>query len=91
MTVYVLSRYWDTPDNEGHDVLGVFANREDAVDFMRKDANATKAYYNGFGESYWDDDMTWESDTEIHMGRAAESSSLYATIYDWEITEHEVI
>lgn len=89
MTVFVLHRHWDTPDNEGSDILGVFSRRKDAIEFMREDATATKSYYNGFGESYWDDDMTWESDTEIHLGRDAHTS--YATIHCWEITEHEVI
>lgn len=89
MTVYVLSRYWDSPDNEGRDVLGVFANQKDAVDLMREDAKATKEHCNGFGEICWDEDMTWESDTEIHLGYGLQEP--YATIYCWEITEHEVI
>ncbi len=30
MKVYVLHHYWDTPDNEGTEIIGVYRNKEEA-------------------------------------------------------------
>ncbi len=73
MTVYVLHRYWDTPDNEGNEIM----------------AAATKAYYSS-QPNFWDEDMTWEEELEIHLGRNARSFGELAVIYCWEIVEKEV-
>ena len=37
MEVYVLTNYWDTPDNEGHNVMGVFKDIDNAISAMRAD------------------------------------------------------
>ena len=38
MNVFVLYRYWDTPDNEGNEVCGVYKDVDNAISVMKKDA-----------------------------------------------------
>lgn len=85
--VYVLTNYWDTPDNEGHNVMGVFKDIDNAISVMRADVERTKGYY---PVDYWEKDMTWEDDCEVHLGRSAKSFGELATIHCWEITKAEV-
>ena len=87
MTVYVLHRYWDTPDNEGNEIMAVYGRVEDAISDMRADADTIKMCYD---VNSWDEDMTWEEEREIHLGRNARSFGEFAVIYCWEIVEKEV-
>ena len=89
MTVYVLNRYWNTPDNEGNEIMAVYENVDDAIADMKADADATKAYHS-VQPNFWDEDMTWEEEREIHLGRNARSFGELAVIYCWEIVEKEV-
>ena len=89
MTVYVLHRYWDTPDNEGNEIMAVYENVDDAIADMKADADATKAYYSGQPD-FWDEDMTWEEEREIHLGSSTHSFCEPAVIYCWEVVEKEV-
>lgn len=73
MQVFVLYRYWDTPDNEGSDVLGAFYDVENAISSMN-----------------WDEDMTWEDDFEIHLGRDSHTPYEPATVYCWTIAKLDV-
>ena len=57
MIVFVLHRYWNTPDNEGADVVGVYRDVEGAIDDMKSAAQKVKSYY---PKDYWEPDMTWE-------------------------------
>lgn len=86
MFVYVLYRYWDTPDNEGNEVMGAYFELENAVAAMKADAAATMAHYNS---DFWEDDMTWVSECEIHLGRNSNGEGL-ATIYCWAVKKVEV-
>lgn len=86
MTVYVLHRYHDTPDNEGHDILGVYAELADARRDMLAGAATVKSDY---PEDFWTDDMTWEDEMEIHLGHDPADVSP-ATIYCWEIVGMQV-
>ena len=45
MIVFVLHRYWNTPDNEGADVVGVYRDVEGAIDDMKSAAQKVKSYY----------------------------------------------
>lgn len=54
---------------------------------MRADAEKVKGYY---PVDYWEEDMTWEDDCEIHLGRSAKSFGELATIHCWTITKIEV-
>lgn len=87
MTVFVLHRYWDTPDNEGNEVMAVYEKLEDAISDMQADAATIKVSH---GDGYWDTDMTWEEEREIHLGRNSRSFCELAVIYCWEIVEKEV-
>lgn len=87
MTVYVLHRYWDAPDNEGNEIMAVRRKVDDAISDMRADADAIKACHDA---DFWDEDMTWEEEREIHLGRNARSFGELAVIYCWEIVEKEV-
>ncbi len=89
MTVYVLHRYWNTPDNEGNEIMAVYENVDDAIADMKADADATKAYHS-VQPNFWDEDMTWEEEREIHLGRNTRSFGDLAVIYCWEIVEKEV-
>lgn len=86
MFVYILHRYWDTPDNEGNEIMSAYYQLENAISDMKADADATKAYYDS---NYWDDEMTWEEDREIHLGHSAKGNML-DTIYCWNIEKVEV-
>jgi hypothetical protein len=87
MQVFVLHQYWDTPDVEGSDVIGVFYDVENAISCMKRAAEKVKGYYS---KDYWDEDMTWEDDTEIHLGHDFHTPYELATIYCWTITKLDV-
>lgn len=86
-TVYVLTHHWDTPDNEGNEVLGVYRRQEDAIADMQAAADKIRKEYDS---DFWDADMTWESERDIHLGRPSVSGHELATIYCWDITEQEI-
>lgn len=87
MKVYVLHRYWDSIDNEGYDIVGVYKSMSAARHNMTVDVQAIKAHYD---PNFWTDDMTWENELEIHLGHDSMNGSP-ATIYCWEIKIVEVI
>lgn len=88
MTVYVLHRYWNTPDNEGDEIVGVYSREASAYNDMKLDVERVKSYYS---LGFWEDDATWENTREIHLGRIRGTViERYATIYGWEIKELEV-
>jgi len=88
MKVYILHRYWDTPNNEGNEIMGAYDLEVSAHTDMVLDAAATKQYYS---QDFWEDDMTWENEREIHLGSTrGTGNDAYATIYCWEIVEMEV-
>ena len=41
MTVYIALHTWDTPDNEGSEILGVYSNFEKAREQIEVEADAT--------------------------------------------------
>jgi len=94
MEIYVLHHYWDTPDNEGNEIIGAYYKIDNAVSEMRAEAEITKSYYPA---DFWEDDFTWENDNEIHLGNCSTAYSNecftatgLATIYCWEIKKVEV-
>lgn len=87
MTVYVVVHHWDTPDNEGVEVLGVFSTVEKARAQIEVGADAIRKE---FDEDFWDEDMTWDEPSEIHLGRDERGYCNPATIYSWEIVLREV-
>lgn len=54
---------------------------------MKSEAEDVKSYY---PEDYWEPDMTWEDDAEIHLGRDSHTRYELATIYCWTISKMEV-
>lgn len=87
MTVYVVVHHWDTPDNEGTEVIGVFSTVEKARAQLVAGAGETRAE---FDEDFWDDDMTWDEPMSIQLGRCGRDYLEQATIDRWEISEQEV-
>ena len=87
MTVYIALHTWDTPDNEGSEILGVFSTFAKARAQLVAGAVETIAEYD---EDFWDEDMTWDEPSEIHLGRDERGYSNPATIYSWEIVQREV-
>lgn len=87
MKVFVVVHHWDTPDNDGVEVLGVFSTVEKARAQIVAGAGETRAEYD---EDFWDEDMSWDEPSEIHLGRDERGYSNPATIYSWEISEQEV-
>ncbi len=86
MTVHVLHHYYDTPDVEGNEILGVYRNVEDA----REDMSAAAAVLcQEFPNDVWDDDMTWYDNNEIHIG-FDNTGGRIATVYCWKIVTKEV-
>ncbi len=81
--VYVLYTYWDTPDTEGNEVLGVFLNLSDSILAMKSAAESLKVQY---PSDYWEEDFTWRDELEIHLGSQKDNPS-HATIYCWTISE----
>lgn len=87
MIVYVAINTWDTPDNEGSEILGVYSNFEKAREQIVAGAGAIRAEYD---EDFWDEDMTWDEPLDIRLGRDERGYSNPATIYSWEIVQQEV-
>lgn len=87
MIVYVAINTWDTPDNEGSEILGVYSNLEKAREQIVAGAGAIRAEYD---EDFWDEDMTWDEPLDIRLGRDERGYSNPATIYSWEIVQQEV-
>ena len=87
MTVYIALHTWDTPDNEGAEILGVFSSMEAAREVIKASAEKIRAEYE---PDFWDEDMTWDEPSEIHLGRDERGYSNPATIYSWEIVQREV-
>lgn len=87
MTVYVVIHQWDTPDNEGVGVLGVFSTFAKARAQLVAGAGETIAEYD---EDFWDEDMTWDELMSIQFGRCGQDYLEPATIYSWEIFEQEI-
>lgn len=87
MKVFVVVHHWDTPDNEGVEVLGVFEKIEKARAQIVAGAGETLAEYD---EDFWDDDMSWDEPMSIHLGRCGHDYLEQATVYSWEISEQEV-
>lgn len=87
MYVYVLYTYWDTPDTEGNEIIGVYFDRDRAQREMRILAEKLKDEYD---DSFWDEDMTWEDDDEIHLGHDPMKLYESATVYCWTIARTEV-
>ncbi len=88
MTVFVLHHYFDTPDVEGNEIIGVYRHIEDARKKMRSCANRLKAE---FPDDAWEEDMTWSDADEIHLGFEDKcGGGFFATIYCWEIVSREV-
>ncbi len=86
MVVHVLFHYYDTPDVEGYEILGVYRDIDDA----RADMSAAAAVICAeFPNDVWDNDMTWYKDNEIHLGFDNTGVSI-ATIYCWGIVTREV-
>lgn len=87
MIVYVAINTWDTPDNEGSEILGVYSNFEKAREQIEVGADAIRKE---FDEDFWDEDMTWDEPMSIHLGRCGRDYLEQATVYSWEISEKEV-
>lgn len=88
MKVFVVVHHWDTPDNEGVEVLGVFSTFIAARAQLVAGAGETRAEYD---EDFWDEDMTWDEPISIQLGHCGRDYLEQATIYCWEISEQEVI
>ena len=86
MIVYVLHKYWNTPDNEGDEIVGVYRSFERAQVDMHADVRPIHECY---PEDFWSPDMTWAENNEIHLGFDPMNGKP-ATIYCWEIVETEV-
>lgn len=87
MKVFVVVHHWDTPDNEGVEVLGVFEKIEKARAQIVAVAGAIRAEYY---EDFWDEDMSWDEPMNIHLGRRRRDYLEQATVYSLEIFEQEV-
>ena len=91
MFVYVLHTTWSNEDDDGSEVQ-VFSedHLEDARAAMRRNAAEIKACYHddNCGDP-WEDDYTWESEDDIHLGFCDQPFGI-ATIYSWEIQHLEV-
>lgn len=87
MKVFVVVHHWDTPDNEGVEVLRVFSTIEKAREQIEVGAAAIRKEYD---EDFWDEDMSWDEPTSIHLGRCGRDYLEQSTIYSWEISEQEI-
>ena len=87
MKVYVLLAWWDNPSDEGREVIGVYAHRDDAQKAMMADIDSVKADYGPDWE--WDAEYSEESDNYVYLASGI-CTSIYATICCWEIEEREV-
>ena len=87
MTVFVAVHHWDTPDNEGVEILGVFGKIEKARAQIVAGAGAIRAEYD---EDFWDDDMSFEEPNEIRLVHCARDDLELDTVYSWEISRQKI-
>ncbi len=87
--VYVLRTQWDTPDNEGAEVLGVYSESglDKARARMRHEASKIKLEY---PFDIWQSDYTWEEPDEIHLGFDPGVYLVPATVYGWNVEKFEI-
>lgn len=89
--VYVLEQHWDCEANEGVKV-DLFANKAAAKGVMRERADRIRLEYRELlGRDPWEEDYTWESENEIHLGFNPKGIYPFATVYSWRIYPSEVI
>lgn len=94
MKVYVLQHVWNTPNNDGFEVLGVYS--EDHINQARADMlesiNAIKQeFIDTYGEDWkWDEDVSCEDGGYVHLSYDPKQIFTEATVYSWEILSMEV-
>ncbi len=69
------------------EVVGVWACKEDAEKKMAEEADAIRRE---FPADFWQEDMTWDDDDEIHLGHDPMNPEP-ATIYCWTICRFEIM
>ena len=87
MTVFVAVHHWDTPDNDGVEILGVFGKIEKARAQIVAGAGAIRAEYD---EDFWDEDMSCEEPNEIRLKHCARDYLELDTVYSWEISKQKI-
>ena len=87
MQVFVAVQHWDTPYNEGVEILGVFGKLEKARAQIVAGAGAIRAEYD---EDFWDDDMSFEEPNEIRLVHCARDYLELDTVYSWEISRQKI-
>lgn len=87
MEVYILLHNWNTPDNEGAEVLGVFKSLQKAQAAMMRSAYEIEMEYD---TCFFDPDMTWKEPMSVHFGHDPMTGEL-GTFYAWDIVKQNVI
>ncbi len=90
MTVHILTHCWDTPDDEGYEILSVHNDIEVARTEMRELASDTKERMDKkMGGCPWNHDLTWEADDAVYLGWYGERCEPDWS-WSWEIETMEV-
>ncbi len=90
MKVHILTHRWNTPDNEGYEILSVRSNIEAARNEMRKLVSKTKDRLDKeMGGCPWSHDLTWEADDAIYLGWYGKGCEPDWS-WSWEIETMEV-
>lgn len=88
MKVYVVLTWWDTDQDDGREVLGVWADRDAARAAMKANVDPIKKLYDGMD---WKWDEEYSEETEDYVYLAAGIMDPYgATIYCWEVLEIDI-
>ncbi len=90
MIVHILTHRWNTPDDEGYEILNAFRDIEVARNEMRELASETKEWLDKkMGGCPWNHDLTWEADNAVYLGWYGERCEPDWS-WSWEIESVEV-
>ena len=84
MYVYVLHYRWENEENDGAEVLGVYAENSLAMaqEEMRTLASRRR---NLEMDHFWQEDYTWEDAMEILLGHCGNGMYEMPEVYQWKI------
>ena len=89
MKVYVITKTWTTPDDDGHELVAAYSVWDEAVDMLREFAHENKRRLTKIYGDVWVSDYSQDDETYISFGfygHACEPD----TIYTWELIPMEV-
>lgn len=88
--IYVLFTHWDNENNEGAEPIAASYDprplRKQMIELSDKLKTEVEAQY---GKDIWQEDYTWHSDDNVHLGFDQHTGQL-ANVWSWEIIQLDI-